>query len=95
MSYVTTQHAIELDHLSCDELRKLACRVERRIRSLTEQTAEGKTENPSASCRPSTGSDDPKPAHVGASPTAGSVTRTTLRLDSYEGPMGRVRSWAH
>ena len=71
-------HAIELDHLSCDELRKLACRVERRLLSLTEQTAEGKSENPYISGLPSAGSDDPKTARDVASPTAGSVTRPTL-----------------
>ena len=71
-------HTVDLDHLSRDELRKLACRIEHRILSLSDDTAERKAENSPACSRPATGVADPRSAHRGIAPEVNPETRTTL-----------------
>ena len=71
-------HRIDLDHLSRDELRELACRIEHRILSLSDGTAERKAENSPTCSRPATGVDDPRSVHCGIAPEVNPTTRSTL-----------------
>ena len=67
-----------MHHLSRDELRELACRIEHRILSLSDGTAEGKAENSPACSRPATGVDDTRSVHCGIAPEVNPTTRSTL-----------------
>ena len=71
-------HAIDLDNLSIDELRKLACRIERRILSLSDDTAAQTAKSSPANNRPVPGVADLGPAQHGMAPGVNPEIRATL-----------------
>ena len=71
-------HAIDLEHLSLEELHQLACRIERRIKSLSASTAEQTDAGSPADTRPPPGVAGHGPAQPGLAPGINSETRATL-----------------
>ena len=71
-------HAIDIDNLSLNELHKLACRIECRIRSLSASTAEQTATSSPADIRPPPGVAGSGPAQPGMAPGINPETRATL-----------------